>query len=214
MTATRAAAAAAALREAILSGRYFSGERLVEVKIAQAFNVSQNTIRDALHLLEQEGWVVKQARHGVYVRSFSAEDAVEICALVEAVEAVALGWAQFDKAARIDLQQRITLARKHAYVDERREAFEQLLQFHQRIGVYAKRGLTLHLLDTLYNQVRLLEALRQARTPRTAQQLEQQLAAHTVIYQAIEADDLDAARRALHTQIAEYSAATVAALRL
>ena len=214
MTATRAAAAADTIRQAILSGRYMSGERIVEVKIAQSLNVSQNTIRDALHLLEQEGWVVKQARHGVHVRSFSAEDAVEICALVESLETLVLSWAKFDKAARADLHERITAARKLAYTDQRHEAFEQLLQFHHRIGASAGRSLTLHLLETLYNQVRLLEALRQARAPRPAYEVEQQIAAHAAIYEAIAADDLEAAHRTLHDQIAAYSAATVAALRL
>lgn len=214
MTATRAAAAAATIRQSILSGRYISGERLVEVKIAQTLNVSQNTIRDALHLLEQEGWVVKQARHGVYVRSFSAEDALEICALVEVLETLALGWAKFDKAVRADLHERIAAARKLAYTDRRHEAFEQLLHFHQRIVIAAGRPLTLHLLETLYNQVRLLEALRQARAPRAVHEVEQQIAAHAAIYEALEANDLDAARRALHAQIADYSTATAAALRL
>ncbi|MFN8448213.1 MAG: GntR family transcriptional regulator [Anaerolineae bacterium] len=38
----------------ILSGGFVSGERLVETKIARAHDVSQNTVRDALRILEQE----------------------------------------------------------------------------------------------------------------------------------------------------------------
>ena len=54
VTATRAAATADTIREAILSGHYMSGERLIEIKLAQAIDVSQNTVRDALRILEQE----------------------------------------------------------------------------------------------------------------------------------------------------------------
>ena len=61
--ATRAETVAAALREAILKGDYLSGERLIELSLAKTFDVSQNTVRDAMRLLEQDGWVVKHARH-------------------------------------------------------------------------------------------------------------------------------------------------------
>jgi DNA-binding GntR family transcriptional regulator len=59
---TRAETVATTLRESILKGEYVSGERLVELSLAKRLKVSQNTIRDALRMLEQDGWVVKHAR--------------------------------------------------------------------------------------------------------------------------------------------------------
>src|SRR5512147_3047345 len=90
---TRAETAAETIRAAILHGGYLSGERLIEVKIAQTLDVSQNTIRDALRILEGEGWVVKNPRHGVYVRSFTAAEAAEVCTVLAAVESLILAWA-------------------------------------------------------------------------------------------------------------------------
>ena len=193
-----------------------SGERLIEVKIAQTLDVSQNTVREALRILEQEGWVVKQPRRGVYVRSFSAAAAVEVYALVDAVEALALVWAveKIDKAMRADLEALLVMARKYADIGERPQAFEQLLQFHERIGAAAQKPLTAQMLETLYNQMRLLEALRQARAPRTPRELEAQIKAHEALYLAIEAGDAESACRRLRGQIAAYSATTIAALKL
>jgi DNA-binding GntR family transcriptional regulator len=49
---TLAESVADVLRHAIFQGAYLSGERLVELTIAQEMNVSQNTAREALRLLE------------------------------------------------------------------------------------------------------------------------------------------------------------------
>jgi DNA-binding transcriptional regulator YhcF (GntR family) len=56
------------LRQSLYDGVYLCGDRLVELTISQEMNVSQNTARDALGLLENEGWVTRKARHGVYVQ--------------------------------------------------------------------------------------------------------------------------------------------------
>jgi DNA-binding GntR family transcriptional regulator len=69
--ATRAETVAEQIRQAIRAGAYVSGQRLVELSLAAKLNVSQNTVRDALRLLETAGWVVKRARHGLYVRSLT-----------------------------------------------------------------------------------------------------------------------------------------------
>ncbi len=217
MTAvTRAETAADAIRVAILGGHILSGERLIELNLAQTLGVSQNTVREALRILEHEGWVVKQARRGVYVRSFDAADAAEICALIESVEVLALGWAldRVDKAARDDLRGLITAAHKAADNGDSVGAFAHLIAFHERIGAAADRSITARLLETLYNQVRLLEALRYARAPRTQHELADQIRAHEELYRAIISNDADAACAYLSEQIALYSAAMVAALRL
>ena len=83
---------AAALQHAIFHGAYHCGERLVELTIAHEMNVSQNTVRDALRLLEQDGLVVKHARLGTYVRDYTPDEVTEIYALWSAVESLALAW--------------------------------------------------------------------------------------------------------------------------
>lgn len=207
-TLTRAEAVAETLRQAILDGQYLSGERLIEIKIANALEVSQNTVRDALRILEGEGWVVKTPRHGVHVRNFNAADAVELCTLVGVLESLTVKWVaeRLDKTTRADLNAHIAAARRMSYVGERGQAFDQIVRFHQRIVGAAQKPLTTQLLETLYNQVMLLEALREARAPRTAPELNAMIAANEAVLRLMEAGDGDAASQRLQALIADYGA--------
>ena len=216
MSMTRAEAAAETIRIAILEGRYISGERLIEVKIAQGLGVSQNTVRDGLRILEQEGWVVKTPRHGVHVRNVPAADAAEVCQLLAAVGTLALEWAmeRMDKVVRADLRAQIVAARKAANSGDHPQAFELIWRFHEKLNAAAQKPLTVQLLDSLYNQIRLLEALRQARAPRPAQELRATLDFYEALVRLIDAGDTEAACTQMRNIVGAYSVATVAALRL
>ena len=57
------------LRARILSGRYAHGEKLpVEVALAEEFNVSRDTLREALKVLESEGLLVRIRSKGPFVK--------------------------------------------------------------------------------------------------------------------------------------------------
>ncbi|MAS37692.1 MAG: hypothetical protein CL610_27095 [Anaerolineaceae bacterium] len=190
---TLAESVASALRHAILDGAYLCGERLVELSIAQEMNVSQNTARDALRLLEQDGLVVKRARLGTYVRDYSPDEVIEIYALWAAVEDLALGWAaeRITSDQIVDLNQLLHEFRDHARVDTR-------FQLHAVLAGAAGRTRTGELLNQLYNQVRLLENLR---PPRSSTQKNEQLAVYTALVYAISARNADRAREVLYTHL-------------
>ena len=69
------------IREAIMSGAYQPGERLVESAIATQLGVSRAPIREVLSALEKDGLVVSIQRRGSYVTKFSATDIDEIYSL-------------------------------------------------------------------------------------------------------------------------------------
>jgi DNA-binding GntR family transcriptional regulator len=78
------------IRQAILSGRYKPGQRLIEDRLAQDFDVSRNPIREALRSLAAEGLVALTARRGATVAAPSAADAremIEVRATLEALNA-------------------------------------------------------------------------------------------------------------------------------
>jgi DNA-binding GntR family transcriptional regulator len=78
------------LRQAILSGRYKPGQRLIEDRLAQDFAVSRNPVREALRSLAAEGLVALTARRGATVAAPSAADAremIEVRATLEALNA-------------------------------------------------------------------------------------------------------------------------------
>jgi DNA-binding GntR family transcriptional regulator len=72
----------------------------------------------------------------------------------------------------------------------------------------------MQIISQLFNQVRLLEALRQARAPRNPHELNIHLQRHEALFHAIEAGDTIAAPRLLREQWQLYGAAVLAALRM
>ena len=62
------------LKERIIKGIYGPGERLNEREIAEIVNVSRTPIREALRVLESEGFVINIANRGVFVKKYSPEE--------------------------------------------------------------------------------------------------------------------------------------------
>ena len=65
---------AAALRQAITSGQYAPGDRLVEGDLARQLGTSRGPIRDALRTLEREGLVVSYPYRGTVVADVSQDE--------------------------------------------------------------------------------------------------------------------------------------------
>lgn len=63
-----------AIREAILTGRYGPGARLVEEDLAQECGVSRTPVRDALRVLASELYVTSVPNHGTFVTEWSPDD--------------------------------------------------------------------------------------------------------------------------------------------
>jgi DNA-binding GntR family transcriptional regulator len=65
------------LYQAILRGDFQPNERLIEMDLAQRYNVGRAAIRTALARLEQDGLVEREPNRGARVRAISEEEAVE-----------------------------------------------------------------------------------------------------------------------------------------
>lgn len=77
------------LREWILAGEVVPGQRLIEIELAQALEVSRTTIRAVLLDLNKEGFVTLEPNRGARVRSFTREEAQEILIARERLEGIA-----------------------------------------------------------------------------------------------------------------------------
>ena len=69
------------MREAILTGKFKPGERLVETPIADQLGVSRAPVREVLLALEREGLVVNIPKRGSFVIDFDDKDVEEIYSL-------------------------------------------------------------------------------------------------------------------------------------
>jgi DNA-binding GntR family transcriptional regulator len=65
------------LTNAIIEGRYKSGQRLVENELQRKFGISRAPIREAFLILEKNGLVTNIPRKGRFVRKISKEDIEE-----------------------------------------------------------------------------------------------------------------------------------------
>jgi DNA-binding GntR family transcriptional regulator len=81
--------AADVIREQILNGTVAPGTRLLEINLAEQFNLSRATIRSALQQLTYEGLVVQLPYKGCTVSGLSSQDAWELYTLRSALESLA-----------------------------------------------------------------------------------------------------------------------------
>jgi DNA-binding GntR family transcriptional regulator len=66
------------LRRLILAGELTPGERLVEDRLAERLGVSRNPVREAIRVLEAEGFVEVTPRRGAAVSRLPSEEAEEL----------------------------------------------------------------------------------------------------------------------------------------
>ena len=69
---------AAELRRLILDGSLKPGDRLVEDRLAQQLGVSRNPIREAMRVLEAEGFLDVVSRRGAFVARLTARQADDL----------------------------------------------------------------------------------------------------------------------------------------
>jgi DNA-binding GntR family transcriptional regulator len=62
------------LRSRIIDGVYGPGHRLTEERLADDFGVSRNPVREAIRVLEAEGFLIAQPRRGAVVASMQVRD--------------------------------------------------------------------------------------------------------------------------------------------
>lgn len=81
------------LRERILRHELKPSRRLVEAQIAQEIGISRTPVREALHLLEKDGFLESIPRVGYRVRELDWEELEQIFAIRRVNESLACRWA-------------------------------------------------------------------------------------------------------------------------
>jgi DNA-binding GntR family transcriptional regulator len=77
------------IRQAIVEGRYRPGQRLIEQRIAEEFDLSRTPVREALRSLEAEGLVVSEANRGAMVRPVDVTEVKDLYELRARLESFA-----------------------------------------------------------------------------------------------------------------------------
>jgi DNA-binding GntR family transcriptional regulator len=79
-----------AIKASILRHEYPPGAKIPEIVIAESLGVSRTPVREALNRLEREDIVDVVPRYGAFVRTFSAEEILEILRIQEVLEGLAV----------------------------------------------------------------------------------------------------------------------------
>ena len=175
------------MRDAIISGEFEPGSRIVIDELALQYGISHSPIRECLRLLEGDGLVTIQPYTGVTVTELKPELIVEVFTLLESLEIISSCRAsnraskkQLDKLAKIidDMQQ---------YTRSSHEWSVQNIRFHMIICDIADMSITRNMMKrTLYHWDRLrryyLEEVSARRIPQAQQE-------HQELLQAIRSGD-------------------------
>jgi DNA-binding GntR family transcriptional regulator len=78
-----------ALEELIVYHVLEPGEHLVEAELAHRLGVSRNPVREALHMLNKDGWVDLRPRHGAFVHVPTVKEVDEVFDVRRVLEAEA-----------------------------------------------------------------------------------------------------------------------------
>lgn len=127
-------AVAAALRERIVAGRLVPGTPLRETSLAQEFEVSRNTLREAIHQLATEGLVEVRRHRGAAVRVLEIEDVRDLFLVRRTLELRAIDdGVPTDPAALAPISSIVAEIEQAAAEGDWLQAATASLRFHQAL---------------------------------------------------------------------------------
>lgn len=199
------------IREAIASGHFKPGQRLVERELCEQIGVGRTSVREALRQLEAEGLVVTVPHRGPEVSSINFEEAkqlYDVRALLEGFAGRAIAEQGSDEAIE-ELRQAVSGFRKAAEGGDRAQLVAAKTRFYSALmegagNVFVKQSLTM-----LHNRITLLRFTSMTQEGR----LKDSVAEIEAIFAAIAARDGARAEQSCRHHIAKAAEVALAVLR-
>lgn len=192
--------------EAIDTGVYKPGSRLVESELADRFGVSRTPIREALQRLETQSLLTRDGR-SLIVASLDHSQLSELYVVRGALEGLAARLAARHATPEEVALLRDMLEADRALVGDPEAMSRANRRFHKQIHLASHNRFLVQQLDLVHRSMALLASTSIAVEGRPSDTMEE----HETIVQAIENGDGDAADQALRDHI---SKAFVIRLRL
>ena len=177
------------LRERIFSRELPPGSWIDELKLADSYGISRTPLREALKVLATEGLVTMKVRRGAYVTEVNEKDLTDVYHLLSLLESDAAGVV----AATATPEQLAELQSLHndleAATDNRTRFFEVNEAFHRRLLAMADNRWR----DQMVNDLRKVMKLNRHNSLLKSGRIEESLAEHRALLQALLARDSHAA---------------------
>jgi len=193
------------LRQRIFSHELPPGTWVDEQALAAQYGISRTPLREALKVLASEGLVTLKPRRGCYVTEISERDLDEVFAVMALLE----GQCARDAAQHADPAQRSRLEHIHADLEAAAAAgningfFEANQAFHHAVQEIADNRWLLQVITDLRKVIKL----SRHHSLFSEGRLEQSLAEHRAILDAILACDPEAAEQRMRAHIKSGRAA-------
>ncbi len=188
------------IREDILNGRYATGDKLVEIKLADELGVSRTPVREALKQLELDGLVENIPNRGVVVKGISKKDIDDILTIRLCIEGLVGQWA----AERIldheikELEEIFDLMEFYSQKGDVEKIFELNTKFHETLYQTTKS----RYLEGVLNDFQLFIKTARNSSLKSEGRIQNALEEHRQIVDALKNHDIEGTRRALVNHIA------------
>jgi DNA-binding GntR family transcriptional regulator len=187
------------IREDILNGEHLLGSRLDQKAIADDLGVSLVPVREALRMLEGEGFVTINPRRGAFVTDISADELEELYLIRAELEELATRMAVPNLAPDQITELSVIIQQMEEATAE--QDFAQLMElnqtFHFTIYAASNLRLLLDMMASLWNRSSLYRRVFTYLPERALQALQE----HKDIYAACQAGDAEEAGKAVRHNI-------------
>jgi DNA-binding GntR family transcriptional regulator len=194
------------LRQRIFAHELVPGTRIDELALAETYAISRTPLREALKVLASEGLVTLKPRHGCYVTEIFERDLDEIFPILALLE----GRCAYDATLKLDAEGLRKLDLLHAMLEARAAKddidgfFEANQAFHRALQELAGNRWLLHVIDDMRKVLKLARHHSLLRDGR----LQQSLAEHREIMEAIRARTPERAEELMRVHLLSGGAAT------
>ncbi len=141
------------IKKNILTGHYQPGSVLNERKLSEEMGISRTPIREALQMLEHDGWLITETYKGTVVREFDMEYLHNIMEIRTALEILAVQGA-VKRIQPEDIRMLEEVQREQAEVLQNYDAMEFIgvdREFHSRLYEVSGNQELAHLLGNYYD---------------------------------------------------------------
>ncbi|HHP50800.1 MAG TPA: GntR family transcriptional regulator [Moorella mulderi] len=200
-----------ALKEAILEGHLKTGEKLMEIQLAEELGVSRTPVREAIRKLEQEGLVVIIPHKGAFVADLSMKDIADLFEVRAALESLAAALA-CERATEEELEEmeRLLMEIGKGVEEENLEyTIEVDTKFHEVLYQASRNALLVKIINNLQEKIQTYRTTSLSMPGRMAEALEE----HRRLLEAIAAREVDLAQRLAQEHIENAANRVMEAIR-
>ena len=186
------------LRERIFSRELAPGSWIDELKLAEAYGISRTPLREALKVLAAEGLVTMKVRRGAYVTEVNEKDLTDVYHLLALLESDATSVVAH-QATAAQLKELQGLHNELEKAASNRERFFEINEaFHMRLLEIANNRWR----DQMVADLRKVMKLNRHNSLLKSGRIEESLAEHRAIMQALAARDADLAAQRMREHFA------------